>query len=306
MPEKEFKVTPLQGKDERLDVFLSKKLDGVSRARIQTWIEAGQVLVNDEVKRSSYRLCGEERVKVFYEFSSLERIEGQDIPLDIIYSDDHVIVVNKPSGMVVHPGAGQRSGTLAQALLFHFPELARVGPTDKPGIVHRLDKETSGVILAARTQAAYSELQKQFKEREVDKLYIGLVWGKMPRPEGKITWAIGRHVKHGDRMSVKSRKPRVAETRYRVKKIFEDMTLLEIKPLTGRTHQIRVHFSAAGHPVVGDAKYGSRKSRLMNTRLFLHAHSLSFIHPQSGLRVHFEAPLPFDLNRFLERIDDKP
>ncbi|MBN1221887.1 MAG: RluA family pseudouridine synthase [Candidatus Aminicenantes bacterium] len=303
MPKKEFVIERLQGENERLDMFLSKKIHGVSRARIQSWIAAGQVLVEGKVKRPSYRLHDRENVQVEYELPEPERMDPEDIPLAVIYCDEHIIVLDKPSGMVVHPGAGQRSGTLVHALIFHFPDLAEVGPPDKPGIVHRLDKETSGVILAARTQSAYTELQRQFKAREVDKRYIGLVWGNMSQTEGKIMWSIGRHIKHGGRMSVKSRKSRVAETHFKVKDNYKGLTLLEIKPVTGRTHQIRVHLSASGHPIVGDTKYGRRKSELRSPRLFLHAHTVSFVHPASAKRVHYSAPLPLDLSCFLEKLD---
>jgi 23S rRNA pseudouridine1911/1915/1917 synthase len=165
-----------------------------------------------------------------------------------------------------------------------------------------LDKETSGVILVARTKMAYLELQRQFKAREVEKLYIGLVWGKMPQKEGTITWAIGRHTKHGERMSIKTKKPRAAETRYRVKKSFGEYTLLEVHPITGRTHQIRVHLAASGHPIVGDSRYGRKKAPSGCPRLFLHAHLLAITHPSIGERMSFRSPLPFDLTQFLEII----
>jgi 23S rRNA pseudouridine1911/1915/1917 synthase len=222
----------------------------------------------------------------------------------VIHEDEHFIVIDKSSGMVVHPGAGRQTNTLANALLFHFPEIEGVGPEEKPGIVHRLDRETSGVILVARTTMAYQELQRQFKAREVEKFYLGLVWGKMPQEAGTITWAIGRHTKHGERMSIKTNKPRIAETRYRVKKSLGEFTLLEVRPITGRTHQIRVHLAASGHPIVGDSRYGRKKMPSGCPRLFLHAHLLTFTHPLSGEQISFRSPLPSDLTRFLGEISE--
>lgn len=304
MPEKEFVISPSQGVDVRLDVFLRTRLTGFSRAQIQRLVEDGKVRVDGSEKKPSYKLRDRERVHVSYSLSRPKILLPEDLTLDVIHADDHLVVVNKPTGMVVHPGARQNSGTLVNALLFRFPELAHVGPEDKPGIVHRLDKETSGVILVARTPAAHRNLQLQFKTRTVTKLYIGLVWGRVSKAEGKISWAIGRHVKHGGRMSVKSRKLRLAETRFKVMKRFRELTLLEIQPVTGRTHQIRVHLSASGHPIVGDSRYGRRKSKLKSPRLFLHAHRISMKHPYSGERVQYTAPLPDDLSFFLAKLED--
>ena len=280
-----FVVTPESGENQRLDLFLSEKLDGWSRAQVQRIIGEGRALVNATEKRPSYRLKVDERIEVDDTLPEADLLTPKSIPLTVIHEDEHLVVIDKSSGMIVHPGAGRQTNTLANALLYRFPEIEGVGPKEKPGIVHRLDKETSGVILVARTKMAFQELQRQFKAREVEKLYIGLVWGKMPQEEGKITWAIGRHTKHGERMSVKTNKPRVAETRYRVKKPLGEFTLLEIRPITGRTHQIRVHLAASGHPVVGDSRYGRKKVASGCPHLFLHAHRLTVTHPSSGERV---------------------
>lgn len=304
---REFVVTPESGENQRLDLFLSEKLDGWSRAQVQRLIGEGRVLVDATQKRPSYKLKVDERIEVDDTLPMADLLTPESMPLTVIHEDEHLVVIDKASGMIVHPGAGRQTNTLANALLYRFPEIEGVGPKEKPGIVHRLDKETSGVILVARTKMAYQELQRQFKAREVEKLYIGLVWGKMPKEEGKITWAIGRHTKHGERMSVKTNKPRVAETRYRVKKPLGEFTLLEIRPITGRTHQIRVHLAASGHPVVGDSRYGRKKVASGCPHLFLHAHRLTVTHPSSGERVSFQSPLPFDLNQFLEKISaDSP
>ena len=299
---KEFVVTPDSGENQRLDLFLAEKLEGRSRAQIQRLIIEGQICVDGKRRRSSYRLRAGERVEVDEAIQAEVELEPECIPLTVIYEDEHMIVIDKPSGMVVHPGAGRATNTLVNVLIARFPELKGLGPKDKPGIVHRLDRETSGVILAARTPTAYQELLRQFKAREVEKLYIGLVWGKMPQEEGRITWAIGRHTRHGERMSVRTKKPRMAETHYRVKKSLAAYTLLDIRPITGRTHQIRVHMAASGHPVVADKHYGRRKASSGCPRLFLHAHRLTVTHPSSGERVSFESPLPDDLTQFLEKI----
>jgi 23S rRNA pseudouridine1911/1915/1917 synthase len=299
---REFVATPDSGENQRLDLFLSEKLDGWSRAQIQRLITEGQIFVNGKRRRSSYRLKVDERIEVDDTLQAEIGLEPECVPLAVIYEDEHLVVIDKPTGMVVHPGAGRETNTLANALIARFPELKGLGPKEKPGLVHRLDKETSGVILVARTPMALRELQRQFKAREVEKFYTGLVWGKMSQEEGTITWAIGRHAKHGERMSVKTKKPRMAETRYRVKKSLGAYTLLEIRPVTGRTHQIRVHMAASGHPVVADSRYGRIKVSSGCPRLFLHAHRLTVTHPSSGERVSFESPLPDDLNQFLKKI----
>lgn len=298
---REFDVAPESGENQRLDLFLSEKLDGWSRAQIQRLITEGLALVDGTQKRPSYRLKANERVEVDDTIPKAKLLMPERITLTVIHTDQHLVVIDKSSGMVVHPGAGRQTHTLANALLYRFPEIKGLGPEEKPGIVHRLDRETSGVILVARTKMAYQELQRQFKAREVEKLYIGLVWGKMSQKEGKITWGIGRHTKHGERMSVKTNKPRIAETRYRVKEPLGEFTLLEIRPITGRTHQIRVHLAASGHPIVGDSRYGRRKLASGCPRLFLHAHRLTVTHPLTGNRVSFQSPLPSDLTQFLKK-----
>lgn len=302
MPKKTFLITPLSGENSRLDIFLSDRIKELSRSQIQKMIEEQQVVVDGVTRRSSYRLKDAEKVEIDYDLQKPERIKPEDIPLKLLYSDENVIVVDKPSGLIVHPGVGNRQHTLVNALLYHFPDIKDVGPEERPGIVHRLDKETSGLMVVARTSQAYKELQRQFKAREVRKSYLGLVWGKMPQKEGKISWVIGRHVKHGERMSVRTKKPRDAETCFVVQEEFKDFSLLEIKPVTGRTHQIRVHFSAAGHPIVGDSRYGCKKSKIGCPRLFLHAHRIAFVRPETEQIVEFSSPLPEDLRSFLDGI----
>lgn len=302
VPKKSYLITSNFGESQRLDIFLSENIRDLSRSHIKRLIEQHDALVSGIARKPSYRLKAGDRVKVSYRFLEPIKVNPQNIPLQFIHRDRHIIVVNKPSGLVVHPGAGKKENTLVNALLFHFPEIKKVGTEERPGIVHRLDKETSGLIVIARNLKAYEELKRQFKAREVSKLYLGLVWGKMSQQEGKITWAVGRHKKHGGRMSIKTKKPRAAETLYTVQKQFEEFTLLEIKPITGRTHQIRVHFSAAGHPLVGDTRYGHRKPVNTCPRLFLHACQLEFSHPETKEKVVVTSPLPDDLQRFLDNL----
>jgi 23S rRNA pseudouridine1911/1915/1917 synthase len=302
VPKKEFLITSVSGLNQRLDVFLSGQISELTRSQIQKFIRSKRVKVNGETRKSNYTLKEAEKVEIEYTLTDPEEIHPENIPLDVVYSDRHILVINKASGMVVHPGAGNRKHTLVNALLFHFPGIRDIGPEERCGIVHRLDKETSGLMVIARNRNAYTRLQEQFKKREVQKLYLGLVGGRMPEKEGKFTWAIGRHVKHGERISVSTKKPRDAVTLYSVQKECGEFTLLEIKPLTGRTHQIRVHLAASGHPLVGDTRYGYRKTKIRVPRLFLHASYLSFNHPETKETVEFSSPLPKDLQGFLNKL----
>ncbi len=300
MPRAEYLVTSGSGTGTRLDLFLTERLPELTRSRIRKAIEEGGVKVDGTVRKPGYKLKADERIDVDWRDSEGSGVKPQDLPLKVIGCDDQIIVLDKPSGLVVHPGAGRREGTLASALIHHFPEVAAVGPRDRPGIVHRLDKETSGVMVVARTSSAFDSLRRQFEKRDVRKIYLGLVWGKMPSSEGRFAWPIGRHVRHGQRISVKTRHPREAETYYRVLRTFREMELLEIRPVTGRTHQIRVHLAASGHPVFGDAKYGRKgRKRGPAERLFLHAHKLSFLHPGTRERVEYASALPRELEECL-------
>ncbi len=305
MSKKKFLITPSAATHQRLDRFLSEKIKELSRAQIQRLVDKGKVQVNSQASKSSQRLRVGDMIEVEFKIPGRQKIQAEDIPLAIIFEDEHVLIIDKASGIVVHPGAGVRQGTLANALLFHYPELKDIGPEERPGIVHRLDKETSGLMVIAQTPRAYVHLQRQFKNKMVDKHYLGLILGKMSPKQGKITWPIGRHPKHGARVSVKTRKPRPAETRYTVQQEFERFTLLDIQPITGRTHQIRVHLAAAGHPIAGDRRYGRQAVKIDCPRLFLHAHLLSFLHPETDKRVEFSSPLPKDLKIFLNKIEEE-
>jgi len=284
----------------RLDVFLAEKAAPLTRSQIRKHIDSGEALVNELKQRPGYRMREGDRVEFVLPVFRPQRLEAENIALQVVHQDEDVVVLEKPSGMVVHPGAGRAQHTLVHALLFHFPEIRDIGPAERPGIVHRLDKETSGLLVVARSPRAYESLREQFNSRQVEKEYTGLVWGRIAKAEGRIHWALGRHARNRERMSIRSRKSRPAETLYRVRQRYADFTLLDIRPITGRTHQIRVHLAASGHPLVGDTRYGRRQGRVRCPRLFLHARHLAFFHPLTGHRVVYSSPLPEDLAVFLE------
>ncbi|MDH4272136.1 MAG: RluA family pseudouridine synthase [Candidatus Aminicenantes bacterium] len=293
MIEKKFHTTASFGFGQRLDVFLAARLGELTRAQIQKLIADQKVRLNGTWTKASHKLSAGDLIQVeLLEQEEKSALLPEAIPLDVIFSDEHIIVLNKPAGLVVHPGAGVTDGTLVNALIHHFPGIDRVGHPERPGIVHRLDKETSGIMVVARSAKAYTELKRQFKAREVEKVYLGLVWGHLQTEEGRIDWALGRHPRHRQKISIRTKKPRAALTLYSVKKILDDLSLLEIKPVTGRTHQIRVHFAAAGHPIVGDTRYGGRDKTGKYKRLYLHAWHIVFAHPVSKALLEFYSPLP--------------
>jgi len=303
---KEFHISEEYGRGGRLDVFLSREIRDFTRAEWQRFIDKNQVRVNGELRKPSTKLRDGDRVVAEFEPPAPVPLRPEAIPLEVIYEDPDLAVLDKPSGLLVHPGAGRRSGTLVNALLHRYPEVSALGPEDRVGIVHRLDRATSGVIVVARSSLAYDELKRQFKSREIKKIYTALVSGRMARPEGTIDWPIGRHTHHGRKYSIVTRKPRVAITDYTVLKEFPGYSLLEVRPHTGRTHQIRVHLSAAGHPVAGDRTYGGRKPGREFPRLFLHARRLGFRHPSTGEWMEFEAPLPKELEKILAELASAP
>ncbi len=301
MSDLNFLVTEEGGAGQRVDAFLAAQVGEMSRSQVQRLISQGMVQVDGRIVKTSHRLEAGERVTLQLEPEPETRLIPEDIPLEILHEDRDIIVVDKPTGLVVHPGAGRRTRTLVNGLLFRFPDLAALEPHDRPGIVHRLDKETSGVMVVARSPEALDSLREQFKARTINKRYLALVWGAIRHVEGKLTWPIGRHARHRDRISIKTRKPREAETRYKLLQVYEDFSYLEIHPLTGRTHQIRVHMAAAGHPLVGDGRYGRRDGKGPSPRLFLHAGSLGLRHPGIGEDMTFTAALPMDLQEVLDR-----
>ena len=287
---------------ERVDKWLVRQLPDHSRTEIQRWIREGLVRVNGRATKPGYKLEPGDVVEVDVPAAEpYEEVRPEPIPLNIVYQDEDLLVIDKPAGMVVHPAPGHAHGTLVNALLYHVPDLQGIGGVERPGIVHRLDKDTSGLLLVAKNDQAHRELQRQFKEREVEKTYLALVEGHLHPPVGRIEVPIGRDKQHRKRMAP-MREGREAVTEYKVLGHYGDYTLVEAKPLTGRTHQIRVHFSYIGHPLAGDTVYGRRKQRLKPRlkRHFLHAHRLRFRHPRTGEVMEFVSPLPPDLKAVLD------
>lgn len=293
-------ITP-QTPGQRLDVAVAAHLDRLSRAQVQRLIKDGHILVDGAPAKASYRLEGGEEVTVRLPRSEARPLEAEAIPLSVLYEDDDLIAINKTAGMVVHPATGHQTGTLVNAALARWPGLRDVGGEEHGGVVHRLDKDTSGAILLAKTDAALADLQGQFKRREVQKRYLALVEGVPESSEGIVDAPLGRDPRRRKRMAV-VKEGREAVTHYRLLEAFEEHSLLEIHPKTGRTHQIRVHLAWLGHPVVGDRVYGYRKQRLHLKRHWLHAAALTVRSPSSGEPLTFEAPLPPDLKHVLETL----
>lgn len=292
---------------QRLDVFLVQNDQSLSRSRIKRAIEDGEVLVNGLTPKPSQRLKEGDLIRLNLQQAKEALALPQEIPLNIIYEDAAIIVVNKEAGMVVHPAPGNYDHTLVNALLFHCRDLSGIGGVLRPGIVHRLDKGTSGLIVAAKSDAAHHSLAAQFKNHEVEKTYLALVWGDIKGDRGEIILPVGRHPGDRKKMSTKSKRGREAITYWKVRERYGLATLLEVEIKTGRTHQIRVHLSDRGYPVVGDAVYGNASKirsitdavlkaqfKALN-RQALHAARLSFTHPQSGAKVVFEATMPEDM-----------
>lgn len=286
----------------RLDQFLQEELPQFSRSRIQQWIVDARVRVNGETRKASTKLAGGERIEV--EPADLVPLtaEPEDIPLRILYEDSDVVAIDKPAGMVVHAGAGVHSGTLVNAVLHRFQTLSALGGEERPGIVHRLDKDTSGVILIARTDAAHRSLAAQFASRDVEKLYLALVNGVLKSERGRIERPIARDPVRRTRMTAKLATGRAALTEWKVLQRFARHTYLEVRIGTGRTHQIRVHLASIGHPVAGDTLYGAPNVELGGDRFFLHAHSIAFRSPSRGERVTVVSPLAPELAQFLREL----
>lgn len=292
------------GNAERLDKFLVTCLPEFSRARLQGLIADGFVSVNGVLaKKSGQALEPGSEIEVRIPPPVPSGLTGEDIPLDIIYENDDLIVVNKPAGMVVHPAAGHASGTLVNAVLGYDPDLEGIGGEERPGLVHRLDKETSGLIILAKNERAHNWLQDQFRLRTVEKTYLALVDGKPPTPAGRVEAAIGRDPKQRKKMAVRSPgKGREAVSEYKTLETFKEHTLLEFHPLTGRTHQIRLHCAFLGCPIVGDSIYGRRHPSVNIDRHFLHAYRLKILLPNEKEPRTFEAELPDELKNALEEV----
>jgi 23S rRNA pseudouridine1911/1915/1917 synthase len=305
---------------KRLDQFLAARLEGVSRARVQEMIAEGKALVNDAPAKASFKLRGGETITIIGEphRAPLKAI-AEEIPLDIVFEDNDLAVINKPAGMMVHAGAGatddaRNRGTLVNALLHHLGSLSGVGGALRPGIVHRLDKETSGLIIVAKNDTAHRKLSAQFAAREVRKKYVALVHGWVKKDSGTLTQSISRDRVRRTRMTTRLEGGRTAVTHYKVVRRLDTkygkFTLLDIKIDTGRTHQIRVHVAAMGHPVVGDTTYGAPKqARGKNAvialpRNFLHAAELEFQHPRTGATIALKSQLPQALQEFLKKLEE--
>ena len=306
--------------DRRLDAVVAAHLPVCSRSLAAYLIANHKILVDNQPKKPGYRVkSGQE---IIGQIPAPEPIEykPEPIALDILYQDMHIVVLNKPAGIVVHPAPGHRSGTLVNALLYHCPDLGGIGGEIRPGIVHRLDKDTSGTMVVAKNSQALEILAQQFKTRTVRKKYLALVYGDLKNDEGSIKLPIGRHPVHRKRMSTTTRKGRQAETFWRIYERFQLVTLLELTLKTGRTHQIRVHCAAMGHPIVGDQVYRSRKWLKDIDRLFsgesysmgaelkavprqmLHAWRLRLTHPYTGESMTFESPIPTDMATVIEKL----
>ena len=302
---------------ERLDSWLAGRVPELSRSRVQRALRAGEVLVDGlPARKAAQRVHGGERVELRFSPPSPIEVIPEAIPLDIVYEDEHLIVVDKRAGMVVHPAPGNERGTLVNALLAHCGDLSGIGGYLRPGIVHRLDALTSGLIVAAKTDGAHISLSRQLMERTVRRIYRALVWGEMPAAEGVIEAPIGRNPRNRKTMAVVSQGGREAVTRYTVLDTFSPLQYIQCTLGTGRTHQIRVHLSHTGHPVFGDPVYGGRRIRqgdlsrpevacveralALIDRQALHAGALSFMHPALGTEMAFESPLPGDFRAALE------
>lgn len=286
---------------QRLDKFLVACLPEYSRSRLQSYIKKGLVTVDGEVAhKSGQTLERTNIVRVRIPAPQPSNLIAEDIPLDVIFENDDVLVVNKPAGMVVHPAAGHATGTLAHAALGHAPEMEGVGGEQRPGIVHRLDKDTSGLILLAKNDIAHHFLQDQFIQRSIKKTYLALVDGRPPTSDGRVEAPIGRNSRQRKRMAVvPPSKGREAVSEYNTLETFPNHTLLEVNPITGRTHQIRLHLAYIACPVVGDTLYGRRQATLPLKRHFLHAARLSVYIPNETERRTFQAPLPAELEEAL-------
>jgi 23S rRNA pseudouridine1911/1915/1917 synthase len=301
---------------QRLDALIAHYLPDYSRSTVAALIRDAHVRVDQEIKKPSHRVKGGEQIWVHAPLQAEPRFDPQPIALDILYEDPDLIVINKPAGMVVHPAPGNHANTLVNALLHHCPQIGGVGAGPRPGIVHRLDKETSGTLVVAKNSRAHQHLSQQFQQRSIKKCYLALVLGSPATDKGTIELPIGRHPVDRKKMSVHSRRSRMAMTDWTVKQRLGDATLLTIHLKTGRTHQIRVHCAAIHHPIIGDPVYGSRRGENLAfgkdpgigqmlagiRRQMLHAWRIEFIHPASQQPVAFESPLPEDMLRLIEAL----
>ncbi|MCI4453564.1 MAG: RluA family pseudouridine synthase [Thermodesulfobacterium sp.] len=292
-----------EAKGERFDVYLRAKLPDLSRERIKNLIEEGFILVEGKSVKPSYKLKGGEQVLVRIPVEKEYSLQPKEVPFEILYEDEDLAVIYKPAGIVVHPAPGHLDDTLVHGLLLKLRSLSGVGGELRPGIVHRLDKDTSGVMLVAKNDFAHKKLTQDFKERRVEKEYLAIVYGKLTQKEGTLDFLIGRHPVQRKRMAV-VKEGRQALTKYKVLKLFKKATLVLAKPVTGRTHQLRVHFSHIGHPILGDPIYGGLKPDVPRPeRLMLHAYRISFEHPRTDAHLTFTKDPPEDFEGYLKLLE---
>ncbi|HEY0456052.1 MAG TPA: RluA family pseudouridine synthase [Verrucomicrobiae bacterium] len=295
---------------ERFDTFLRERYPAISRGTLQRLIEQGHIKLNGQIVKSTHQPRAGETVEVTFPEPRPAQALPEDIPLDVLYEDDDLLVINKPTGLVVHPASGNEEHTLVNALLHHCKgQLSGIGGVARPGIVHRLDKETSGCLVVAKNDVAHLKLADQFEKRSVEKVYLAIVCGEIPRMSGEIEAAIARHPTHRKRMAVNEGEGRASRTSYRVLERLKGSTLMEALLHTGRTHQIRVHFQHIGFPVAGDSTYGAKKTKdlaeltgFRPARVMLHSQKLVFIHPRTEQKIASEAPLPEDFRQALEAL----
>lgn len=288
--------------NQRLDKFLSEELSDFSRTQIQEYIDQEYIKVNSKKAKSSYKLSLGDIVEINEIPKEEYCLEAEDIPLDIVYEDDDLIVINKPKGLVIHPGAGNKSGTLANALKYYSDELSGVNGDFRPGIVHRLDKDTAGLLAVAKNDKTHLKLQEQLKDHTLGRTYYALVSGRIEENEGKIIAPIGRDKQNRQRMSVDLRNGKDAETDFKVIERFKYQTLVECKLKTGRTHQIRVHMTYIGHPVEGDPIYGKGNRSIYKDGQLLFAKEISFVHPSKGKVMTYSVPLPIYFEEVLNKL----
>ncbi|MGE5473760.1 MAG: RluA family pseudouridine synthase [Ignavibacteriales bacterium] len=292
-------------KDEeglRLDIYINKNLTEKSRSAIQRLIDDGFVKVDGKTERSSYKVKESNKVAVIIPKLEKLEVEAEDIPIEILYEDDDVAVINKPKGMVVHPACGNHSGTLVNALLFNCKNLSGINGVIRPGIVHRIDKETSGILVIAKNDKAHVKLSEQLKNHTMKRIYYALVYGDIKSDSGKIETAIGRHKTDRKKMAVVKNGGKHAMTHFEVLERFNGYSFIRVRLETGRTHQIRVHMSYIGYPLVGDDVYGSKKQEIKVKGQMLHAALLGFIHPSSDEYMEFETKLPAEFAELLDKL----
>ena len=298
MEKYEFKVASVSNR-ERLDVFLSTQHEKIRRSRLKKLIVDGLVTVNGVVRPVGYKIREGDQITLQVPASVPLDTAAEPIPLNIIFEDEYLLALNKPAGIVVHPAPGHYTGTLVNALLHHCKDLSGIGGVERPGIVHRLDKDTSGLVMVAKTESAHKNLTAQFKNRKIRKEYLAIVKGNVKKDRGLIHTTIGRHKVHRKKMDTGALNGREASTEYQVVYRCKNWSYLELWPKTGRTHQIRVHLASIHHPIIGDQLYGGKSADLKISRHALHAHRLELKHPITGLSLSFQASLPTDMEDFL-------